>query len=147
MEDKKVLNVIGDNNIKRLAKFMVPKYYALVKSEEIAKDVLEENGLRFNSELLNDRKKRYEDFLDYIEVKGLDDCVEDVTYEVSINDVVTRIDEQASYEIGVIEKAYEDGDPDYVYLEIGTVIYDLIRKYDSIKEEYVRANRCKKRQR
>lgn len=142
-KEDNLLNVIGENNIKRLASHMMPRYYALVKSEEIAKDILESNNLTFY-ELLTDRKKRYESFLSYIEVEGLDECLDNVDYKVSTKDVINRIDEQLSYEITQIEKAYKCKDEEYMYADISVIIQEKIRKYDRIKENYILENRSKK---
>ena len=142
-KEDKLLNVIGDNNIKRLASHMMPRYYALVKSEEIARDILESNNLTFY-ELLTEKKKRYESFLNYIETAGLDECLDNVDYRVSTKDVINRIDEQLSYEIKQIEKAYKCKDEEYMYADISIIIQEKIRKYDRIKEEYILENRSKK---
>jgi hypothetical protein len=143
MKEEKIVKMIGDNNIKRLANIIMPRYYALIKSEEIAKNILEENGYEF-FDLLSKRKKRYEEFLEYIEVEGLDDCLDNIDYKVSRRDVINRLDEQFAHHITEMEKAYENGDEQYAYTEIGTVIYDKIKEFDKIKEDYILEQKAKK---
>ena len=143
-KERKLLKVIGENNVKRLADWMMPRYYSLVKSEEVVKEILEDNGCEYH-ELLNPTKTKYESFLKYLEVEGMDDFVDSVDYSVSIHDVVDRLDEQAAHEIQLLEDEYNSGSEEYAYLDIGVVIYDLIKKYERIKEDYILANKGKQR--
>jgi hypothetical protein len=129
---------VKDEDFKNILKIQLPDYYSLVKSEELAKEFLESRGVTF-VERYPERKVQFEDMLRCANYRGIDVDDIDIDYEISIGDVLNRINEQESFALYSIERAYEGKaflNPS-IATGVSLQISEVVKKYEELKDEYV----------
>jgi len=128
---------LGVNTIKEIAKEAIPEYYALIKSEEIATDIMRANGKEYKK--FDDRSVLYESLIDYVNARSID--VEYGDCEAKPIDVINRLDEQMLLEIRTLEHNVEElvqlASFDGITERYNILLKEIYDEYDLMKENYL----------
>ena len=131
----------GNIDINSLITYSLKEYFALIKSEKIAKRELERYGLEFK-EVYPERKERYQVIFDYMRANNIDVPGESFNFGVTVGDVINRINEQRDERIREIEdkeESYFDYAFDQEIMEDAEEEIAMIsEKFDEISSRYIR---------